>query len=101
MRIARVIGTVTLNKHEPSLRGARYCVAIPLSLENLLGKVDKLAEPLIVYDDLGATEGSLIAMSESREAAQPFAPEVKPIDAYCAALLDAVNVKPLEKTKTP
>lgn len=96
MRIARVIGTVTLNKHEPSLKGARYCVAIPLSLDNLLGDLDKLAEPLVVYDDIGATDGSLIAMSESREAAQPFLPEEKPIDAYNAALLDDVSVKPLD-----
>ena len=41
-----------------------------------------------MYDDLGAGIGSRIAISEGGEAAQPFHPECKPIDAYNAAILD-------------
>ena len=36
--------------------------------------------------------GSLIAFSEGAEAAQPFRPELKPIDAYCSAILDNVHL---------
>ena len=92
MRIGEVIGTVTLNRRHPSLKGGRYALAVPLSLDNLMGKSAERAEAIVVYDNLGAGVGSRIAISEGREAAQPFEPEVVPIDAYNAAILDAINV---------
>jgi ethanolamine utilization protein EutN len=87
-----VIGTVTLNRWHESLRGARYRVAVPLSLANLRGESLADGEGIVVYDELGAGDGSLIAISEGAEAAQPFRPEIKPIDAYCAAILDSVDL---------
>jgi ethanolamine utilization protein EutN len=39
---------------------------------------------------LGAGVGNRIAFSEGREAAQPFHPDMKPIDAYNAAILDTI-----------
>lgn len=95
MRIADVIGTVTLNRCHPSLTGGRFKIVVPLSLDNLTGRSQEQAEELTVYDELGAGIGSRIALSEGREAAVPFHPEVKPIDAYNAAILDSVFVKPL------
>jgi ethanolamine utilization protein EutN len=50
------------------------------------------SEPLVAYDELGAGLGSLIAMSEGGEAAQPFYPAMKPVDAYAAALLDELDL---------
>ena len=55
----------------------------------------------ILYDELGAGVGSRIAISEGREAAQPFYPDVKPIDAYDAAILDNVSVEALETDEEP
>jgi ethanolamine utilization protein EutN len=92
MRIGRVIGTVTLNGWHQSLRGGRYRIAVPLSLADLRGESQAEAEGLVVYDELGAGDGSLIAISEGAEAAQPFRPDMKPIDAYCAAILDSVDL---------
>ena len=46
-----------------------------------------------MYDDLGAGLGSRIAVSEGGEAAQPFLPEMKPVDAYNAAILDTIDVR--------
>jgi ethanolamine utilization protein EutN len=93
MRIAKVIGTVTLNRQHPTMTGARYKLVVPLSLDNLTGRSDAMAEEIVVYDELGAGLGNLIAVSEGREAAMPFHPDVKPIDAYNAAVLDSVQVK--------
>ena len=42
----------------------------------------------MIYDDLGAGVGSRIGFSEGGEAAAPFHPEKKPVDAYCACILD-------------
>ena len=97
MRIGTVIGTVTLSERHPSLAGGSYLVVVPLSLDNLTGKSTAAAEELIVYDDLGAGHGSMIAFSEGVEAAQPFAPNYKPLDAYNAAILDHIEVHSAEK----
>ena len=94
MRIGTVIGTVTLNGSHPSLRGGSYRLAVPLSLANLQGNYGEIAEEFVVYDELGAAVGSQIAISEGAEAAQPFRPEIKPVDAYNAAILDNIELKP-------
>ena len=92
MRIADVIGTVTLNRWHPSLAGGRLKLVVPLSLADLAGEGGEPAGEIAVYDELGAGVGSRIAISEGREAAMPFYPEVKPIDAYNAAILDHVSI---------
>ena len=96
MRIADVIGTVTLNRSHPSLTGARFKLVVPLSFADLAGEGGEPADEIAVFDELGAGVGSRIAISEGREAAMPFYPEVKPIDAYDAAILDTVTVKKLD-----
>jgi microcompartment protein CcmK/EutM len=93
MRIGKVFGTVTLNRSHPSLAGACLRLATPLTLDELLSGSDAAGEELVVYDEFGAGLGSLIAISEGGEAAQPFYPNEKPIDAYNAAILDTVSVK--------
>ena len=92
MRIAEIIGTVTLNRSLPSFRQSRLKLAVPLSLDNLSGAQSPMADALVVWDDLGAGLGSQIAMSEGGEAAQPFRPEMKPVDAYNAAILDNLSL---------
>ena len=67
-------------------------------LRRTRAKVDDEAgrgEPIVVFDELGAGEGSRIAVSEGTEAAAPFYPVVKPIDAYNAAILDALEFESL------
>ncbi|MCE5268255.1 MAG: carbon dioxide concentrating mechanism protein CcmL [Planctomycetaceae bacterium] len=91
MRIADVIGTVTLNRWHPSLSGARLKLVAPLSWENLGDGATAPLEEIVLYDELGAGVGSRVALSEGREAAVPFHPEIKPIDAYNAAILDHLD----------
>ena len=92
MRIAEVIGRVTLSRVHPSLRGARYVLALPMPLEALMEGSSVRGEEVVVYDDLGASPGSMIGLSEGGEAASPFRPDKKPIDAYCACLIDQINL---------
>jgi ethanolamine utilization protein EutN len=92
MRIGKTIGRVTLVRSHPLLTGGSYRLAVPQSLANLRGTSQTTAEELVVYDELGAADGMLIAITEGPEAAQPFHPETKPIDAYNAAILDRVEV---------
>lgn len=93
MRIGEIIGTVTLSRCHPSLTGGRYRLVVPLSLANLAGGSTDVAEELVVYDELSAGLGDKIAFSEGGEAAQPFYPNDKPLDAYNAAILDRIEIK--------
>jgi len=92
MRIGEIIGTVTLSRWHPTLDGASYRIAVPLTLSDLTGTTQPTAEELIVYDDLGTGIGHRIAFSEGGEAAQPFHPQLKPVDAYNAAILDSIDL---------
>jgi microcompartment protein CcmK/EutM len=92
MRIAKVVGTVTLNRCHPSFHGARLRLVVPLTLAELKGDAQPAADEMVVWDENAAGIGSLIAMSEGAEATQPFRPEFKPVDAYASAILDEVNL---------
>ncbi|HPP52650.1 MAG TPA: EutN/CcmL family microcompartment protein, partial [Thermoguttaceae bacterium] len=63
MRIGKVIGTVTLNRRHPTLEGGRFKLAVPLSWGDLVGRPGQPVEDVVVYDELGAGLGSLIAVS--------------------------------------
>ncbi len=92
MRIAEVVGNVTLNRCHPTFRGANLKLAVALLAEDFVSDQPPSAETLVVWDELGAGLGSYIALSEGPEAAQPFRPEIKPVDAYAAAILDGLDV---------
>ena len=67
-------------------------IALPMPREALVEGSPRRGEEVIAYDDLGASPGSLIGLSEGGEAANPFRPEKKPVDAYCACLIDRINL---------
>jgi ethanolamine utilization protein EutN len=92
MRLGTTIGTVTLVEPHPSMRGGALRLVVPLSAADLR-RGDGPAEPLVAWDDLGAGDGQLVAFSEGGEAAQPFRPLDKPVDAYVAALIDRLDIR--------
>jgi len=92
MRIAEVIGTVTLSRWHPTLSSARWIIGVPYSLKALGSGAGPDGEDVVIYDHLGAGQGQKIGVSEGGEAAVPFLPEKKPVDAYCACLLDHVTL---------
>lgn len=94
MRIMECIGKVTLSRCHPSLQGASWRVAVPLMHSALTGDASGRTEPIVIFDELSAGAGCLMAVSESAEAAAAFHPETRPIDAYNAAILDSVNADP-------
>lgn len=93
MKLARTIGTVTLSRSHPAMKAANLrCVEI-------VDRVDRIDEfPLggdtvVAWDLCGSGIGDLVALAEGPESAQPFRPEVKPLDASIVALLDHVELK--------
>jgi microcompartment protein CcmK/EutM len=92
MRIAEVIGTVTLSRAHPSLQGGRWIIGVPYSLKALQNNLPADGEDQVIFDNLGAGYGHRVGFSEGTEAAAPFHPEKKPVDAFCACVLDKVEV---------
>ncbi|MFP4223160.1 MAG: EutN/CcmL family microcompartment protein [Phycisphaeraceae bacterium] len=99
MRIGRVLGTVTMSSRRlEQLPRGRWLIVEALDAKALRGldrgesRATPMPESLVVYDELGAGTGQIIAISEGREACQPFDPRRVPIDAYCAAILDTVQL---------
>jgi microcompartment protein CcmK/EutM len=93
MRIAEVIGAVTLSRCHPSLAGYRWIIGVPFSLTALRENAAPDGEDFVILDELGAGHGQKIGVSEGVEAMMPFQPERKPIDAYCACVLDTIVVQ--------
>ena len=98
MRIAEVIGKVTLNRSHPSFDHARLRLVVPLNLDDLSeNKTSDAAfsnaDLIVAYDELGSGINSRVLLSEGPEAAQPFRPEIKPVDAYIAGILDTLHIK--------
>lgn len=92
MRIAEVIGSVTLSRAHPALIGHRWLIGVPFSLKALRDGLPPDGDDLVLLDPLGAGFGDRIGVSEGLEAAQPFFPVKKPIDAYCACILDQIAI---------
>jgi microcompartment protein CcmK/EutM len=92
MRIAEVIGTVTLNRVHPGLARQRWIIGVPFSLKALRQDSEPDGEDLVILDQFGAGNGQKIGVSEGAEAAAPFFPEKKAVDAYCACIIDHVTI---------
>ena len=103
MRIGQVVGKLSLSRVHPSLSGQRWVIVRPFDLEELefhtgpfvgpnYRRKNPVLEELVVLDELGASLGGWIAFSEGGEAAAPFHPEKKPVDAYVACLLDEITI---------
>jgi ethanolamine utilization protein EutN len=104
MRLGTVIGRVTLTQQEPVYRGGRLLLVQPWTRAQFAAATagsasSPLAAPLppgstvVVYDELGAGEGSMIGFTEGAEAAQPFTGDA-PVDAYCACIVEQLSYHP-------
>ena len=93
MRIGKVIGNVTLSRVHVSVTGTQWKLVVPMELDDLQNENEPKSEELVVYDALSAGVGEWIAFSEGVEAAMPFYPDVKPVDAYNAAIIDELTIE--------
>ena len=94
MRAGTVIGTVVCTIMHPAFHGDKLLLTLPWNTKtwNAGGEAD-FDNSLVVFDNIGAGIGQKIAFSESGEAAAALNPP-KPIDAFCAMLLDEIEYDP-------
>lgn len=97
MRVATVVGRVTLSRRIDEIAGGRLLIVAPHALQELAAgaNADAKAQPrpssadmVVAYDELSPGQGTLIALAEGREAANGILPRIAPLDAYVAAVLD-------------
>jgi microcompartment protein CcmK/EutM len=96
MRLGTVIGRITLSQKEPIYEGASLLIVQPLSRAQFAGAPTvPLAKgsSVIVFDQLGAGQGSIIGFTEGAEATQPFT-GAAPVDAYNACIVERINYSP-------
>jgi microcompartment protein CcmK/EutM len=93
MKLARTIGTVTLSRSHPSMQGAKLrCVEVVDAVERL-NEQPLGGDTIVAWDLCGSGTGDLVAMAEGPESAQPFHPDIKPLDASIVALIDEVSLR--------
>jgi ethanolamine utilization protein EutN len=98
MRVAQVIGRVTLSVQDPSFKGGRWLMCNPLEAEDFNSACEN-APPLskqfslVAYDGIGAGEGDIVGIVEGAEATAPFDHDI-PIDAITVAIFDSLSYQP-------
>jgi microcompartment protein CcmK/EutM len=84
-----VIGQVVLKRTYPTLRRGRFLITRPLERKHLYARtVPTDGEAVIVFDEIAARDGCLIAFTEAGCAPAPFGSQKAPIDAYNSCILD-------------
>lgn len=92
MILARNIGTLTLSRSHPALSGATLRCFEAIEHIGDLHKQPLGGETMVAWDLCGSGPGDLVAVAEGPEASQPFAPDIKPLDASIVAILDEVSL---------
>ena len=98
MRVAQVIGRVTLSIQDPSFTGGRWLVVNPLDVAQFNSACEVApaitSQPtLVAYDNLGASDGDIVGIVEGAEATAPFDFPI-PIDAITVAIFDSLSYQP-------
>jgi microcompartment protein CcmK/EutM len=91
MRLAKVIGTVSLSRSHPAFQGATWKIVHPFSLDGLRNNQPD-GEEIVAWDEIGTGIDSIIAISEGGEATMPFKPKKMPLDCYVACILDSYQL---------
>ena len=98
MRVAQVIGRVTLNLQDPSFKGGRWLMVNPLDADQFNGACQQppplsAQHSLIAYDNIGAGDGDIVGIVEGAEATAPFDYAI-PIDAITVAIFESLSYQP-------
>lgn len=99
MRLAKVIGKVTLNLKTPEILPGNYLLVRTCNRGTLAGRNAGNDETLVLFDDLSAREGDLVGLVEGAEATCPWRPRKVPYDACNACIIERVNFQPVVEVK--
>jgi len=98
MKLARTIGSVTLSRFHPAMSASQLRIVEVVESIEQLDQQPLGGDTIVAWDLCGTGIGDLVALAEGPEAAGPFRPDIKPLDATIVALLDHVELPPSPTT---
>ncbi|MEN3038307.1 MAG: EutN/CcmL family microcompartment protein [Candidatus Kryptonium sp.] len=87
MFIAKVIGTVWSTIKDKSLQGYKLQIIQPLN-----AKGDKVGNPIMAVDTIGAGPGEIVMYITAREAVIPMGVKEAPVDASIVGIVEKIDL---------
>ena len=87
MLLGKVIGSVWATRKCESIKGYKIMLVQPLNSEE-----EKLGDPIIALDTVGAGPGEIIFYITSSEAVIPLDVDMAPVDASIVGIVDTINI---------
>ena len=88
MHLGRVIGTIWATRKYDAVKGYKMQLVQPLN-----GSLEKLGDPIIALDTVGAGPGEIIYYVTASEAVIPLDVDMAPVDASIVGIVDSINVE--------
>ncbi|MCF8261315.1 MAG: EutN/CcmL family microcompartment protein [Melioribacteraceae bacterium] len=86
MILGRVIGTIWATKKYETLTGYKMQFVQPLN-----GEYEKIGDPIVALDTVGAGPGEIIYFVTASEAVIPLDVNMAPVDASIVGIVDSVH----------
>ena len=88
MLLGKVVGTIWATKKYLTLDSYKLQFVQPLN-----SKLEKMGEPFIAVDTIGAGPGEVIFYATSSEAVLAMDVEMAPVDASIVGIIDSINTE--------
>jgi ethanolamine utilization protein EutN len=88
MYLGRIIGTIWATRKYESVTGYKMQFVQPLNAE-----LEKLGDPIIALDTVGAGPGEIIYYVTASEAVIPLDVDMAPVDASIVGIVDSLHIE--------
>lgn len=88
MHFGKVIGTIWATVKNENLEGCKIQIVQPLN-----SKGEKVGDPIMAVDTVGAGPGEIIMYVTAREAVIPMDVKEAPVDASIVGIIDRIDLK--------
>ena len=87
MYLGKVIGSIWATRKYEAVNGYKMLFVQPIN-----SSLEKLGEPIIALDTVGAGPGEIIFYVTASEAVIPLDVDMAPVDASIVGIVDSINV---------
>lgn len=87
MYLGKIIGTIWATRKYEAVNGYKMQLVQPLNSER-----EKLGDPIIALDTIGAGPGEIIYYVTASEAVIPLDVDMAPVDASIVGIVDSINI---------
>jgi ethanolamine utilization protein EutN len=88
MFFAKVVGTVWATRKDENLKGFKLQFIQPIN-----GRRQKVGDPIVAVDTVGAGVGETVMYITAREAVIPLPVDMAPVDASIVGIVDRIDHK--------